>query len=175
MRRLLAGLTCLAAPAAAFAAGGIHRLQDPAFTTTVPGGWHERTVHRHGHRIYFFNSGSGHASNLGLPPRGQIGLTIGVRRVARGTTARHAVGTDVGYPRGAKGVTGTAVRRTRLAGARAATITLEYRYKGVRWVQSDLVAIHGTTLAFLEVDAGPAKARRGRSVLAAVRRSWRWR
>jgi hypothetical protein len=175
VRRLVVVAALLLAPAAAAAATGTQPLDDPAFTTAVPAGWHERSTHQHGRRAHFFNSGSGHANDLGLPPHGQIGLTIGVHHIARGTSVSRALHTNVGYPRGATGLKGSPAHKTRLAGARAGAVTLKYRYKGARWVQSDVVAIHGTTLAFLEVDAGLAKARAARRTLATVRRNWRWK
>jgi hypothetical protein len=160
--------------ATAAAASATRPLEDPVFTTAVPAGWHERTDHKHG-RIYFLNSGSGHANNLGLPGRGQIGLTVAVHHVKRGSTVRQVVGKHVGSPRGAKGLRWSGISKTRLAGARAGTVTARYRYKGVRWVQRDLVAIKGSHYVFVEVDAGPKKSGRARATMATVRRNWRWR
>jgi hypothetical protein len=170
MKRVLI-LVFLALPVTAAASSATRPLDDPLFTTAVPAGWHERTSGR----AHFFNSGSGHANNLGLPGRGQIGLTVAVHHVKRGATARHAVEHHVGAPRGAKGLRWSPIRGTRLAGARAATITARYSYKGVRWVQRDLLAVRGTHAFFVEVDAGPKRARRARATMGMVRRNWRWK
>jgi hypothetical protein len=170
---VLVALAAVAAPAAS--ALPLRTLRDPAFTTAVPAGWHERTVKDHRDRTYFLNSGSGHANNLGLPGRGQIGLTVGLHHTARGTSARHVLLHFVGYPAGAKELRVSPLHDAHLAGAHAATITLRYRYKGVRWVQRDLVAVHGAKVGFIEVDAGPSKARSARRTMAAVEHHWHWR
>jgi hypothetical protein len=171
-----AAAVLLTAPAVlASAAPATRQLDGPTFTTTVPAGWHQRTLERNGRRAWFLNSGSGHANNLGLPARGQIGLTIGSRQVRGGTTVRRALRTDIGHPRGAKDLRIGRAHRTKLAGAPAGAVTSKYRYKGIRWVQSNVVAVHGKTVIFLEVDAGPKKARAGRRVMASVRRGWRWK
>jgi hypothetical protein len=173
---LTATAVLLAVPTTiAGAAPATRPLDNPDFSTAVPAGWHERTLERNGRRAYYLNSGSGYANNLGLPGRGQIGLTIGIRHVRRGTTVRHALRTDIGFPKGAKDLKVGRPHRTKLAGARAGAITSKYRYKGIRWVQSNVVAVHGKSIAFLEVDAGPKKARAGRRVMASVRRNWRWK
>jgi hypothetical protein len=164
----------LALPVTASAASATSPLDDPVFTTAVPAGWHERTKHDPG-RTYFFNSGSGHANNLGLPGRGQIGLTIGVYHVKRGTSARHVLQRSVGSPRGAKNVRFSRTRKSRLAGAPAATVMARYRYKGVRWVQRDVVAVRGTHYVFVEVDAGPKKSAAAKRTMATVRDNWRWK
>ena len=82
----------------------------------------------------------------------------------------------VGVPRDAKGVKDAQRRRaTRLAGARGATVGVRYRYKGRANLQLDIVARHGKTVVFAELNMDPAVGDAGLAPWRTLRSSWRWR
>lgn len=163
-------------PAAPLAAGQTRTLREKDFTTAVPRGWHQRKVRRERERVYFLNSGRGHANDLGLAAPGEVGLTIARQRAPGGQSALTAIETIVATPDDAVGVTRSGpIKAASLGGADAATTQFTYTLGGATYIQSNLVAVKDDTLIFIEVDVEPLRAADGLQVMATVTRNWRWR
>lgn len=151
-------------------------LREKVFTTSVPQDWHQRKVTRERERVYFLNSGRGHANGLGLAAPGEVGLTIARQRATSGQSALTAIETIVATPDNAVGVIRSRpIKAARLGGAEAATTQFTYTLGGATYIQSNLVAVNGDTLIFIEVDVEPLRAADGERVLSTVTQSWRWR
>jgi len=82
----------------------------------------------------------------------------------------------VGIPRDASGVQDARRRKaTRLAGARGAEVGFRYRYRGIENLQLDVVAHHGGTVVFAELNLDPALGDAGLAPWRALRARWHWR
>jgi hypothetical protein len=145
------------------------------FTTAVPEEWHQRDVAHDGGRIWFLNSGSGHADDHGLAAPGETGLTIAKQKALPGQSAAEALATIAATPEGALGVTRSKpIAPASLDGADAATTRFTYVYEGIVYVQMNMVSIYRGTLAFIEVDAQPYNTSSAERIMSTVTRSWRW-
>jgi hypothetical protein len=171
---MLVAVPCLV-PAAIATGAATRTVTDPAFTTVAPSDWHERSLARDGLRWHFFNSGSGHADNLGFAGPRQVTITFGLfpRRGAK--TLKAALRKTVGRPRGATHIAVKPTHHATLGGERALTIRITYRFRGHRNVQDDLVALHGNSIAFIETNSPPKRLRTARRAFHAAVAAWRWR
>jgi hypothetical protein len=149
--------------------------REKGFNTSVPAGWHQRRRASAGERIYFLNSGSGHANDLGLAAPGEIGLTIARQRALRGQSARAALATIAATPDGATGVARShPIKQSQLDGSDAATTQFTYTYNGATYIQSNIVAIYRGVLVFIEVDAEPYRASDAQRIMSTVTGNWHW-
>lgn len=152
-------------------------LRGNSFTTSYPAGWTIATRRKGAAAQYLLSSTGAAISGLGIGPAGTVGVTLEelpappkVRTESAKQLLQQAVGTPV------KAVTYVrAPAIGSLDGAQAATFACAYTYRGVANVQVDLVALHGTTIIFLETNAEPAKASRASSALTMITAHWHWR
>jgi hypothetical protein len=149
---------------------------EKGFATAVPEGWNQRKVVRAGDRIWFLNSGPGHADDYGLAAPGEIGLTIARQKAVRGQSASEALATIAQTPEGALGVTRSEpIKPAPLDGAEAATTRFTYTLDGTSYLQMNMVAIYRGTLVFIEVDAQPYDATGAERIMSTVVGNWRWK
>jgi hypothetical protein len=164
------------APPPPLAQAQTRSFHEKSFATAVPEAWNQRKVARAGERIWFLNSGPGHADDYGLAAPGEIGLTIARQKAVPGQSAAEAVATIAATPEGALGVARSKpIRTAPLDGAEAATTQFTYTYHGIAYVQMNMVGIYRGTLVFIEVDAQPYKATDAERIMSTVVRNWRWK
>lgn len=165
----------ISSPAPPLAHAQVRSFHAKAFTTSVPEKWHQRMVDRTGDRIWFLNSGPGHADDHGLAAPGEFGLTIARQKALPGQSASEALATIAGTPEGALGVARSKpIRRAALDGTEAATTQFTYTYQGIVYLQMNMVAIYRGTLVFIEVDAQPYNASDAERIMSTVVRNWHW-
>ena len=161
-------------------------LQGPRFSTQYPGDWARAAEQRGGKAEYTLTAPGTTVKQLGLPAApGGAAITVWSwtprafrRDFKRGIPTRSGKLLDliVGIPRDATGVKDSRRRgATRLAGARGATVGFRYRYKGRANLQLDVVARHGKTVVFAELNMDPAIGDAGLAPWRTLRSSWRWR
>jgi hypothetical protein len=80
----------------------------------------------------------------------------------------------IGTPKAKGESSSVPLHETSLGGAAAAATSYTYTYEGVGNVQSDVVSRHGQELASIELNAEPALASQGTTMLDAVIAHWRW-
>ena len=135
---------------------------------------------------YALSSNRARLNAFGVPPAGSIGITIEEFSVTTlGERNRGALGAVqdpvallsdlIRTPTGAVDPASLTAHRVYLAGVPAAGVTSTYAYDGVTTVQANLVSIDGQEIATIQMDADPALAVRGNSVLNDLIADWRWR
>lgn len=172
----------LAAPALA-ADGPTVKGQD--FTTRLPSGWTAHTRTTGGEKQYLWGSHGTTVSTLGIPTKGGIGVNAlveteaTVRKQHRGKLSSDPVAVLIaitGVPKGATHLKAvTKAHATTLAGAKAGTATVSYTYKKRSIVQTDVVALRGGKVHFVELDVDQANAAAGRTALRAILAAWKFR
>lgn len=153
-------------------------LRGSNFVTSIPSTWTSRHLPGKGDDVYFFGSGKGAVSDLGIPAPGQIGLTIGTQPASQQGNPRSpaaALKRAVGTPRAATGVRAIQpLSKATLGTAPAATIEFAYSLNGVPNVQSDLVALHHGTVTLIEINSGPQLAAQAQATGRGVISHWHW-
>jgi hypothetical protein len=160
-------------------------LQGTAFTSAYPKGWTVRITRPiAGVTTYALTPSGVTLNSVGIPPAGSLGITIAEYSVATLAAedpipmpkdALKLLRYVIGTPRSATGESSSvALHETSLDGAAAAATTYTYTYGGVGNVQSDVVSRHGQELASIELNAEPALAPQGKTMLDAFIARWRW-
>lgn len=155
------------------------------FTTSYPSGWTLAVSHPGpGATLWSLSSDGSKLNDLGIPPDGSVGVTVG-QFPADALTTDPAASTQspvallpnvIGVPRAAVSVAVTsALQPTALGGVPAAAIGYSYTYNGLANVQSDVAARKGNEIVWVEVDTGPAQSARGAAALRTIVGQWNWR
>jgi hypothetical protein len=161
-------------------------LKAPRFTTVYPSDWKRATERKRGTAGYTLTAPGTTVKQLGLPSApGGAAITVRSwttkafrRDFHRRPPKRSGALLDaiVGIPRDATGVQDARRRKaTRLAGARGAEVGFRYRFNGVENLQLDVVARHGSTVVFAELNMDPALGDAGLAPWRALRARWHWR
>jgi hypothetical protein len=161
-------------------------LKGPRFTTHYPSDWQRVTEKHRGKTEYTLTAPGTTVKELGLPSApGGAAITVWSwttrafrRDFHRRPPSRSGklLDTIVGVPRDATDVEDAQRRRAvRLAGARGAAVGFRYRYKGRANLQLDVVARHGPTVIFAELNMDPAIGDAGLAPWRTLRSTWRWR
>ena len=159
-------------------------LQTRLFSTVYPAGWHSTVVHHQHATLYLLGSQGARVSELGIPSRGGIGITVSyvaaravVRQLPNATTAAPidilTKLVDVPVP-AAQATLLSAPHAATLGGINAAAVSVRYTYHGVANLQENVVARQSSTLVLIELDTQPTHQAAGESALQTVLGSWRW-
>jgi hypothetical protein len=162
------------------------QLHGRGFTTTLPDGWTSKAQSSKRVASYALTPSGASLDVVGIPTSPGTGMTIGVidaKQLAKGlhrkklpSKATALLPLFIGTPRAASGErVVSALRGSRLAGAKAATISFDYQYHGREIIQRDLVSRHGSRVFYIEVDSDSANDADGRSAMATVTHGWHWR
>lgn len=161
----------------------------PGFVTEYPAGWrHEVKTFSHKglHATrYLFESGHRMPDAYGIPPAGEVAVTMIASPLAAAAKADPHQATQtpeqfllytVGFPKGYKQLGRVSPdSASTLGGGPAATLAISYVYHGLGNVQIDTVARHDGQVYFLEADSDPADAKLADGVLGQVMAGWQWR
>ena len=141
-------------------------------------------VHNRRITLYLLGSPGARVSDLGIPTRGGIGITVSyVPASAVGTrlpNAATAAPIDllnklVGVPVPAAAATlVSAPHAAMLGGVPAAAAGVRYTYHGVPNLQENLVTRQSATVVFVELDTQPSERSAGEAALQTVLGNWRW-
>jgi hypothetical protein len=159
-------------------------LNGTGFSALYPQSWSVKTQSMRGATQYQLSS-RGLLSNAGVPKPGAIGITIqavpfSVIEASRSLnpstwTPTQLVNDTIGTPPGATAISvATPAHRVSFAGYSAYGLTLTYTSSGTSNVQEDLVAIHGTSVYLVELDAEPSLQASGEAAMKTVTTTWGW-
>ena len=161
-------------------------LRTPAFSTTYPSGWTDRTRSAPRESVqHKLTSTQAPIERLGIPPAGTVGITIndtpasgmvrGHRVSEEGLRAVALLPLNVGTPETAKGVTlASRPRSVMLGGVEAAEESYAYSYAGRQNVQVDIVAQHKGRIVYIELDAEPSLGSSSQAALTQITAGWHW-
>ena len=159
-------------------------LQTPLFSTSYPAGWHRTLIHRKHAALYLLGSPGARVSELGIPSRGGIGVTVSYvparaleHQLPDAPTAApiELLKKLVGVPvPAAQATLVSAPHAATLGGAAAAGATVRYTYHGVGNLQENLVTRQSATVVLLELDTQPDRQAAGEAALQTMLSSWRW-
>jgi len=168
-------------------------LRADSFSTSYTAGWHlvsRRNAARTA-ALYKLSSTASEPNNLGIPPAGVIGVTIGEYPVSALASA-HLAGAPpdpsitkqgtvqllphvVGAPGSATGVTlASPPALSKLGGAEAAIESYAYTYRGVGDVQLNILSRHKGQVVSIELNTEPALSSQGQAELEVIGAHWHW-
>ncbi|MEV4422193.1 hypothetical protein AB0L40_19790 [Patulibacter sp. NPDC049589] len=173
---LVAAATTFALLAGAAPAGAAD-VVGRSFRAPVPTGWTTASTDRSGVRTFSLAS-KGRLSAANVPARGRLGLAT-LEAPLRGKGRRLSVSAladaIIGVPTGATDVRRVGRGGTKVAGAKAVSVRLTFRFRGRRIYQHDLVTRRGNRVIFIEAISDVSRRSAAVRELHTYVGGWRWR
>jgi hypothetical protein len=175
---LLAVLACAALPGVSESAA-TRKLRGPGFSTLVPKSW-KVTRQKSGDTRTYQAAAPPNRPNVSVNSMSLGVVVTSVKSFERqlGHKLPRApedfIGQVVGGPQGTQAQTLVPPRATKLDGARAASVVLQYIYNNAMILQSDTLCVRHGRIYVIELDIDTVKQFDGLPVLEKARAHWRW-